>query len=256
MMTLERGEHDMRTSRRFFLERIRPRRRNDPRRWPIGAPMLSPGLLLPHASDSALLARWRNGDRTAGLCLLRREVQPIRRYFARRVSCRADVEDLVQRTLLASVDALPRFRRDAELSRFVRAIASKLLLRYRRDGERARLRLDAEVRPDAMQAGQPSPLAWVCHADDLQRLRDAFRELPDGSARLLHLRYWEERDTSEIAQLLEVNPGAVRTRLHRARHEVKRALTGVTEPEELESTEVRARARPRAASRRGSKEIR
>jgi RNA polymerase sigma factor (sigma-70 family) len=188
------------------------------------AAMLSPGLQLPEDTESVLLARWRIGDRAAGLCLLRREVQPVRRYFSHRVPCRADAEDLVQRTLLASIDALPRFREDVELSRFVRAIASKLLLRYRRDGERARVRLDADVQPDATPAGQPSALSWVCHEDDLQRLQDAFRELPDDSARLLQLRYWEERDTSEIARLLELNPGAVRTRLHRARHEMKRAL--------------------------------
>jgi RNA polymerase sigma-70 factor (ECF subfamily) len=188
------------------------------------AAMLSPALPLSDDTESMLLARWRTGDRAAGLYLLRREVQPIRRYFSRRVPCQADAEDLVQRTLLASIDGLPRFREDVDLSRFVRAIASKLLLRYRRDGERARVRLDADVQPDAMQAGQPSALTWICHEDDVQRLQDAFRELPDGSARLLQLRYWEERDTSEIARLLEVNPGAVRTRLHRARHEIKRVL--------------------------------
>jgi RNA polymerase sigma-70 factor (ECF subfamily) len=194
--------------------------------------MLSPDLQLSDDTESVLLARWRTGDRTAGLCLLRRQVQPVRRYFSRRVPCRADAEDLVQRTLLASIDALPRFREDVELSRFVRAIASKLLLRYRRDGERARVRLDADVQPDATQAGQPSALSWICHEDDVQRLQDAFRELPDDSARLLQLRYWEERDTSEIARLLELNPGAVRTRLHRARHEMKRVLAAMTGSEE------------------------
>jgi DNA-directed RNA polymerase specialized sigma24 family protein len=71
-------------------------------------------------------SRWRTGDMTAGHCLLRREIQPLRRYFSRRVPCRADAEDLAQRTLLASIDALPRFREDVELSRFVHAIASKL----------------------------------------------------------------------------------------------------------------------------------
>jgi RNA polymerase sigma-70 factor (ECF subfamily) len=196
------------------------------------AVMPSPALQLLEDTETALLARWRTGDRTAAQHLLRSQIQPVRRYFARRVPCRADAEDLAQRTLLASIDALPRFREDVELSCFVRAIASKLLLRYRRDGERARVRLDAEVQPDAVQAGQSSAISKICHEDELQRLRDAFQELPDGSARLLHLRYWEERDTSEIARLLDVNPGAVRTRLTRAKHEIKRALAAMVGPEE------------------------
>lgn len=208
--------------------------------------MLSSGVSLPEVTETTLLARWRTGDQSAGLRLLRRQVQPVRSYFSRRVPCRADAEDLAQRTLLASIDALPRFRQEAELSSFVRAIASKLLLRYRRDGERARVRLDADVQPDGVEGEHPSALSWICHEDDLGRLRDAFRELPDGSARLLHLRYWEECDTSEIARRLELNPGAVRVRLHRARHEVKRALAELTGDDEGEMTEVDARIRPSA----------
>jgi len=208
--------------------------------------MLLSCLQLPHDTEPALLARWRSGDRAAGLYLLRHQVQPMRDYFSRRVPCSADAEDLVQHTLLASIDALPRYREDLELSRFVRAIASKQLLRYRRDGERARVRHDAAVLPDAIQAGQPSAFACVCHEDELQRLREAFRELPDESARLLHLRYWEERDTSEIARVLELNPGAVRTRLHRARHEMKRvlaAMTGEDSDDEVTSTRLTRAAR-------------
>lgn len=214
--------------------------------------MLSSGVSLPEVTETTLLARWRTGDQSAGLRLLRRQVQPVRSYFSRRVPCSADAEDLAQRTMLASIDALPRFREEAELSRFVQAIASKLLLRYRRDGERARVRLDTRVQPDGMAGGQPTAFSWICHEDELQRLRDAFRELPDGSARLLHLRYWEERDTSEIARLLELNPGAVRVRLHRARHEVKRALAEKSGPEEQEAAGTGARAGARASARPSS----
>lgn len=183
-------------------------------------------LQLSEDNEAALIARWRAGDRAAAHCLLRRQIQPLRRYFDRRVACRADAEDLAQRTLLASIDALPRFREDVELSRFVRAIATKLLLRYRRDDARARFWLE-DVQPDAVQAGEPSAISWICQEDERQQLRDAFRGLPDDSARLLHLRYWEEQDTSEIARQLELKPGAVRTRLTRARGEMKQALAGM-----------------------------
>lgn len=215
--------------------------------------MLSPCLQLPQDTESALLERWRNGDRAAGLYLLRSQVPPVRRYFSRRVPCQADAEDLVQRTLLASIDALPRYREGVQLSRFVRAIASKLLLRHRRDGERARVRLDADVQPDAVQAGQPSAFACVCHENELQRLREAFRELPDGSAQLLRLRYWEERDTSEIARLLELEPGAVRVRLHRARHEVKRVLVAMVGEAEVEVTSAHLPRDARRSSPVGSR---
>lgn len=216
--------------------------------------MLSPCLPLPQETEPALIARWRNGDRAAGLTLLRGQVSPLRRYFSRRVPCRADAEDLVQRTLLASIDALPRYREDVALARFVRAIASKLLLRYRRDHERARGRLDAEVQPDGVEASLPSALACVCHEDERQRVRAAFEGIAQDSARLLHMRYWEERDTSEIARALELEPGAVRTRLHRARREMKRVLAELT-GEDAEETVVSLR-RPRGAGRSESPSLR
>lgn len=205
--------------------------------------MLSPGLPLSESTEPALLARWRTGDRAAGRSLLRRQVDPLRRYFSRRVPCQADAEDLVQRTLLATIDALPRFREDVELSRFVRAIASKLLLRYRRDGERARVRLDADANPDAVPASQPSAFTWVCREDGVERLRLAIRELPDGSAQLLQLRYWEERDATEIGRLLGLNPNAVRTRLHRARHEMRQMLAVLEESAETKAVDAGANER-------------
>ena len=100
-------------------------------------------LQLSEDTEAALIARWRTGDRAADHCLLRRQIQPLRRYFDRRVACRADAEE------------------DVELSRFVRAIATKLLLRYRRDDARARFWLE-DVQPDAVQAGEPSAISWIC----------------------------------------------------------------------------------------------
>jgi RNA polymerase sigma-70 factor, ECF subfamily len=192
--------------------------------------MPSPGLQ-PPLTESALLTQWRRGDQAAARRLLRRQLGPLRGYFARRVPCRADADDLVQRTLIATIDALPRYRHDVDLARFTRAIASKLLLCYRRDGERARARLDADTNPEAMHASLPSAFACICHQHGLQRLRHAIRTLPDDSAQLLRLRYWEERDATEIGQLLGLHPNAVRMRLLRARLEMKRMLAVMGEDE-------------------------
>jgi len=217
--------------------------------------MPSPALSFSEDTETALLARWRAGDMAAAQCLLRRELQLVRCYFARHVPCQADAEDLAQRTLLASIDALPRFRKNVELSHFVSAIANKLLLRYRRDDRRARARREADLQPDAVQAPQPSAISWICHEDELQRLRSAFRGLPDDSAHLLHLRYWEERDTSEIARLLDVKPGAVRTRLHRARHEMKRVLVEMAEARGEVASSLPIGARRSSARRTTKKSV-
>jgi RNA polymerase sigma factor (sigma-70 family) len=174
--------------------------------------------------DTALVAQWRMGSHTAGLLLVRRQVTPTRSYFARRVPCAADLDDLVQRTLLTSIEALPRFRGDTTFSGFVHAIANKLLLRYRRDTKRARDRIDEGLHPDALAAGDPPVTACMSHKDTRDRLRRALRALPHTSARLLLLRYWGEQDVEDIGRELGLKPGAVRARLHRARQDMMRAL--------------------------------
>lgn len=154
------------------------------------------------------------------------QVEPLRRYFSRRVSCRADADDLVQRTLVATLDALPRFREAVAFSGFVAAIARKLLLHYQRDELRARSRCDADACPDEVQCEQSSVFSRVVHEHEAQELRRVLGRISGESVRILQLRYWDEHDAEEIGRLLGLSRGAVRTRLHRARRELKRALLG------------------------------
>lgn len=157
------------------------------------------------------------------------QLVPLRRFFARRVPSPADADDLAQRTLVVALDAMPRLR-PVSLGGFVHAIAHKLLLRHRRDQARARARHDHHAEPEALLAAAPSPCTTIDREGAHHRLRHALGGLPEGSAHLLRLRYWEERDTQQIATQLGLRPGAVRTRLHRARHELSRALAAEGTP--------------------------
>jgi RNA polymerase sigma-70 factor (ECF subfamily) len=174
--------------------------------------------------EPALLTHCHAGDRTARERLVRRQLEPTRRYFARRVPCPADVDDLVQRTLMASVRALPRFRGTAAFSRFVRAIAAKELLYHWREDGRARRRLDTRTQPDTVCCQQPSALARISREDDLHGVRRVLDTLPEAPAQILRMRYWDDLDFTEISQQLGISPGLVRVRLHRARHQLRRAL--------------------------------
>jgi RNA polymerase sigma-70 factor (ECF subfamily) len=69
----------------------------------------------------------------------------------------------------------------------------------------------------------PQP-AWSETAEDLlqrreacQIVRDRIAMLPEDHRTVLILRDIEELDTVETARVLGINPGAVKTRLHRAR---------------------------------------
>lgn len=179
-------------------------------------------------SERELVALACTGDRSAMAQLIRRHFTPTRRYFARRVACPADVDDLVQRTLIAAIEALPRLRPGIGFAGFVRSIARRLSLRYRIESERAKTRLDVGVCPESLIARDPPAPVSLSRRDAHTRVEHVMHDLPESSAHLLRLRYWDERDATEIAREVRASPAAVRIRLHRARHEMKLALVTTT----------------------------
>ena len=88
------------------------------------------------------------------------------------------------------------------------------------DIHRFRLRrpvLALEDIPDAAQSGDPRGV----------ELWDAVARLPEKLRTAVHLHYAEGYSTEDIAALLEVPPATVRTRLHRARRQLKDLLGGM-----------------------------
>ena len=63
--------------------------------------------------------------------------------------------------------------------------------------------------------------------DRAEELWDAVARLPEKLRTAVHLHYAEGYSTEEIAALLEVPAATVRTRLHRARHQLKDLLGGM-----------------------------
>ena len=68
-------------------------------------------------------------------------------------------------------------------------------------------------------AGGENP-AQPRHAD----LREALADLPGGDRAILSLRYEDDFSTAEIATILRIPPGTVKSRLHRARQRLRRFL--------------------------------
>jgi RNA polymerase sigma-70 factor (ECF subfamily) len=135
------------------------------------------------------------------------------RFFRSRLD--DDVADLVQRTFLACVKARDRFPVDVEFRTWALGIARKeLLMALRKQHRGARV---IETRMVSGRASGPTPSAVAAVAEQQQALLAALRRLPLDLQLLLELYYWEELPLSEIAPVLEIPQGTVKSRLHRAR---------------------------------------
>jgi RNA polymerase sigma factor (sigma-70 family) len=171
--------------------------------------------------DGSLLRAWRSGDTTAGEALFDRHFASVRRFFRNKVP-ETDVEDLVQRTFEVLVSCAHQYRAEAPFVTYVLAIARSQLHRWLRKREPTREGIDlAEVSIHDLGV---SPTAVVAARERQSMLLDALQRIPIELQTILELFYWEGLSGAEIATILEIEHGTVRSRLNRARTRLRDEL--------------------------------
>lgn len=140
---------------------------------------------------------------------------------------RAEAEEIAQETFLRAHRALPEFRGGACLHTWLYAIASRLCLNRLASADRRLLRGDDEALATA-PSGEPSAAAVLERAELDAAVREAIAALPDERRIVVVLRDVEGLSYDEIAEALGLEPGTVRSRLHRARLDLKAKLERFT----------------------------
>lgn len=191
------------------------------------------------ASDPELLAAWRDGDGRAGQELFGRYFEPVSRFFANKVHDERD--DLVQETFEACLRGRDRLRADGSFRSYLFSVAFNVLKGYFR-----RRRSTAVV--DALPASSihdlaPGPSTIVGAVQQEQLLLEALRRIPMELQAVLEMRYWEEMSSAEIGAVLGIPAATARTRLHRGRELLERAIAQLPASHETrESTVVELEA--------------
>ena len=198
--------------------------------------------------DLALLDRWRNGDAAAGEALFQRHFDSIYGFFE--TKCEADADELTQATFLACLRARDQFRKESSFRTYLFTIARNELYRVLRSRQRDGARLDFELSSIAELVSTPG--TRIARNQEHRQLIEALRSLPVEQQTLLELHYWEDMEIAELAEVLELPPATIRTRLHRARKALREKMAAVAPPrilETLESMDVWARGVPRRAAK-------
>ena len=169
--------------------------------------------------DRELLDQWARGDSRAGNELMRRNVDALLRFFYGKAEGHS--EDLVQATLLTCVEARDRFRGEGSFRSFMFGVARNVLLRHYRNVHNRRP-IDPLASSIHDLATSPSGAAIRMQQHELLRL--ALSHVPIDFQIALELHYFEGLSPAEIADVLEIEPPTVRTRLHRGRGHLRTAL--------------------------------
>ncbi|MEZ4451649.1 MAG: sigma-70 family RNA polymerase sigma factor [Nannocystaceae bacterium] len=183
--------------------------------------------------DFALLDAWRAGDLEAGSRLFDRHFESIHRFLRHKVG--DDTDEVMQRTLLACVESRDRFRGASSFRTFLFGVARlELLAHYRR-----RRKSDAHVNFESKSFFDldPSPSTVVARHKEQQLLHEALRRLPVDLQIALELHYWEGMSATEVATVLEIPPGTVKSRLRRAKELLRETMESLAMSKaQLEST--------------------
>jgi RNA polymerase sigma factor (sigma-70 family) len=161
-------------------------------------------------TDEELLEAWRNGDRAAGNDLFERHFDALYRFFERKMS--GDAGDLVQRAFLALVEGRDRFRGDASVRTYLYAIARHELMRHWREKRRA---ADLDFGVSSVHDFDPSPSEAAQKRQADRVLLEALRRIPLDLQIAIELHYFESIRGPELARILEIPEGTVRSRLRR-----------------------------------------
>ena len=165
----------------------------------------------PTPGDGDLARRARDGDRDALEALLRRQYDVIHRLCRRLTGNDADADDATQEALLAIARGLPRFDGVSAFGTWAYRVATNACL----DELRRRRR-----RPEPV-ADDPAAPAWEYPPDEVAAQRvdvdAALARLPLEFRAAVVLRDLCGLDYAEIADVLGVPAGTVRSRIARGR---------------------------------------
>jgi RNA polymerase sigma-70 factor, ECF subfamily len=196
---------------------------------------LEPEEALPAAlPDSDIVGRIRAGDSALFEILMRRHNQRVYRVVRSIVKDEADVEDVMQQAYINAFTHLHQFEERAQFSTWLIRIALHEAFGRRRKTQRSESTMvrnrsglddDRGEFMDALTSPEADPERQA-YAQELHRVLEAAVDaLPETYRTVFMLRDIEGLSTSETAEGLGLGDEAVKTRLHRARVMIRRAVT-------------------------------
>lgn len=178
--------------------------------------------------DPALVERVAAGDSEALRELAVRYHAPLRRYLWRQLDGDARaVEEAVQDVFVAVWRGAASYRGEAKVSTWLFQIARYLALRARHNASR-----QATLTPlESAQEGEGGQVDWLsvsCEDEVIDRLAltDALRRLSAKHREVLELVFVFGFSPDEVARILDVPDGTVKSRISYARRALLLALRG------------------------------
>lgn len=173
--------------------------------------------------DLALITRFRNGDQSAFEEIVLASQDRIYNVCRRMLGNAHDAEDAAQDVFLKAYQAISRFEPGASLATWLYRIAVNTCIDYKRKPFFESLFKRSDEGEEIMidpPSEQPSPERLVESKQIEQTLQKSLGKLSDKLRTAIILKEIEGLSYEEIAEVLEISMGTVKSRIARAREEL------------------------------------
>jgi RNA polymerase sigma-70 factor (ECF subfamily) len=168
--------------------------------------------------ESELIAAAMAGETEAFGELVRRYQDRLYTAIVHVIGCRSEAEDVVQDAFIQAYVKLSTFKQNSKFYTWLYRIAFNVSISRRRR-RRVEISVDEgrEATGDEPIDDGSSPTDPLEEAERRDQLHEAMQRLTEEHSSIIVLRHMEEFSYEEIAEILEISVGTVRSRLHRAR---------------------------------------
>jgi len=186
--------------------------------------------------EKALIERCKRGDLAAFNELVKKYEKQVYNFAYRLTGNYDDANDVAQDAFLRVFNAIGSFRGDASFSTWLFRITTNVFLDERK---RARahphssldeyLELDESSVARQIEDPAPNPETVMEERERAQVLQQTINDLPEYQRAMVMLYHTQQKSYEEIAEIMDLPIGTVKSRLNRARLALKEKLSSVRE---------------------------
>ena len=170
-----------------------------------------------------IIARARRGDADAFEQLVVAYRDQVFRLALRMCGSEADADEVAQEAFLSAWKALPNFRGESQFSTWLYQLTTHAAIDLMRR-EKRQIAADDITEVSAADPA-PSPQQQAEQSEQREIVRDAILQLAPEQREVVVLRFMEELSYEEIDAVLKLPSGTVKSRLNRAKAQLKEILS-------------------------------
>ena len=176
--------------------------------------------------DRELVVRCQRQDPDAFSELVHRHQDRIYAAVARFCGNDEDACDITQRAFINAYRKIQEFKGDSAFSTWIYRIAFNQAISFRRENRRSSVSIYSTKDEEliAEPAEDPNPGERLESLETQKKVQQALDLLDEGDRQIILLKDLQGHSYDEIAAIMQIPKGTVRSRLHRARLELKSKL--------------------------------